>query len=398
MASIDQYGVSGTTLNDYRDLVGQSYLDIDSRWDIYPESPDGQAIAIWSETLANLDEQVQYAYMSRDPATAFGHALDDIAAYAGVERQPATNSTATVSVSGIAGVVIPAGTRIRNASTGTVWAFVDPVEIPSSSGFVEAVDGGAIQANVGSLTQIVDPIPGWQSVTNSVIATVGADVESDTQLRIRRSQSVALPGANQIDNLYASIANVEGVERLMIYENSEDTTDGNGLSGHSIAIFVSGGSDNAVAESIIPKKNPGCGMNRDSGFPNRITYVGETDLGNPLQVTFFRPVSVDIHVSVTINTTEMSVGEQDDIKQAIVDYAEEGYTGSNGFMQRGFNIGESVPSGKLYTPVNQIVGGRGYVESIYVGTSTSPTGQIVEIEFNELSNVLTENIEVTYTV
>src|SRR5690554_3153565 len=103
MAQITTTGVTGTTLLEYQELVQEQYLEIDANWNITPESPDGQQIGIWSEQLALLDEQVQYAYMSRDPATAVGQALDDIATYAGLERQDATFSTATVILSGING-------------------------------------------------------------------------------------------------------------------------------------------------------------------------------------------------------------------------------------------------------------------------------------------------------
>jgi hypothetical protein len=62
-----------------------------------------------------------------------------------------------------------------------------------------------------------------------------------------------------------------------------------------------------------------------------------------------------------------------DVKQAIIDYANASLFNAEveSFDRTGFDIGETVPAGKLYTPVNSVVGLSGYVESIQLGTSPS---------------------------
>lgn len=397
MAEITINGVTGTTLLEYEDQFRDAYLDIDSEWNITPESPDGQVIGIWSEALANLDEQVQFAYMARDPATATGQALDDIGDYAGLTRQDATFSTATVILSGTNGTLVPEGSRVRNSDTGTTWSLdADTTISGATSANVTATEAGALTAAIGTLAEIADPVAGWESVTNDDSAAIGSDEESDNAFRLRRNQSVALPGSNQVDNIFAVVANVDGVTQAIVYENPEDIADANGLGPHSIAIFAQGGDQSEIIDAIATRKNPGCGMNAGSGFPNTITENTVTPLGNPLTITFFRPELVSIFVEVTIDTDTLSESEKADIKQAIVDYSLEGFPPGTGFSKRGFQIGERISAGRLYTPVNDIVADKGGVDSITVGTSPSPTGQSVAIDFDQLAVFDVNNITVDY--
>lgn len=67
MAEITKDGVTGTTLQEYKDEITEKYLAIDSGWNLSPETPDGMAIAIWAELFANLDEDVINAYHATDP-------------------------------------------------------------------------------------------------------------------------------------------------------------------------------------------------------------------------------------------------------------------------------------------------------------------------------------------
>lgn len=208
--------------------------------------------------------------------------------------------------------------------------------------------------------------------------------ESDAVFRVRRNNSVAQPGSNQIDSIYADIANVSGVENTRIYENYESTTDSNGLNPHSIAILVKGGDDDDIASSIANNKSPGCGLNAGNSFDNKVQVYTQTTDGNPFTATFYRPVETDIFVEVNLvdYTGDISL-----IQQAIVDYANAALFDSSetGFDKTGFDIGELIVAGKLYTPTNNILSGNGYVSSIYVGTDMyDVTYNIIDVGFNGL--------------
>lgn len=399
MAEITRSGVTGTTLAQYLDEMRKRYLDIDDAWNINPESPDGQQIAAWCETLANLDEAVVMGYQSIDPNSAIGQQLDRIAVFAGIFRQDATQSTASVVFAGVDGTVVPAGTRVRNRSTDTLWATDGEVVIEAGQAEVgvACIEKGSHSAIQGDLSIIATPIGGIQSVTNPNAASLGLDEERDEAFRYRRNNSVALTGSNAIDNMYAVVGSVKGVKQARVYENEEDEPDENGLSGHSIAVFADGGEDAEILRAIASKKNPGTGLNRYSGFPNRVNGDTTTPACQPVNITFFRPELVTVHARVEVVTQTLSEQDKERIKAEMVAYSLHGFHASAGFNRQGYRIGENIAAGRLYTPVNSVVAGSGYAQSILVGTSAGDAShQVLPMAFNQLGVLDAENITVEY--
>ena len=389
MATINDAGAALTTLREYLSQVESAYLAIDSGWNLEPESPDGMAIRVWSELLANLDEQLQAAYASVDPSTAVGVQLDRIARISGISRQIATFSTATVVFSGSDGVVIPSGTEVRNVETDTTWATDTTAEISSGEATVNVTctAAGSEPAAAGDLSEIVNPIGGVSGVTNPDAASLGRDRETDAAFRARRRASVGAPGKNQIDSTFGRTANVDGVNNARIYENRTNSADGNGLDPHSMAIFVDGGDAVAVAEAIANTKAPGCGLNENNSYPNKVQESVTTDQGNPLTVTFFRPELVTAYVEVQIDGA-ISTSTMDAIKAAIIEYASADYFGEavSGFDKTGFGIGAIAKASKLYTPVNRVIGESAAVDSILLGTSAGSINQSqIDPGFNGLT-------------
>ncbi|CPR20600.1 baseplate J/gp47 family protein [Brenneria goodwinii] len=402
MAEITKDGATGTTLNSYLTVMRQRYLDIDDGWNINPESPDGLVIAAWCETLANLDEEVINAYHSVDPNSAIGQQLDRIAAFAGITRQDATFSTATVVFTGTALVEIPAGTLVRNRVTNMLWA-TDTTVATDNSGIATVnatcTTAGAQGANSDNLSIIATPIGGITSVTNLDAASLGTDEETDDAFRIRRNESVALPGNNQVDNIYAALVNLDSVKQVKIYENPDSEPDSNGVLAHSMAIFIDGGTKEDIVAALATNKNPGCGLNRyNPTIPNKTSVDTTTPVKKqPFNATFFRPEYVSIHVKVAIVSESLSSADDDNIKAAIVDYSVYGFLETSGFAKTGFRIGEDVAAGRLYTPINKIVGNDDYVGSILIGTSDSDiTHTLLDLAFYQLGVFNADNIEITY--
>jgi len=386
MATITNAGAQGKTFSEYLAEIGAAYGAIDPAWNIEPESPDGQAIAIWSELLANLDEGVLSAYQSIDPRVAVDQQLDRIAALFLLTRQEGTFSTVTLDLTGTAATVVPAGTEFRNSETDTLWASDADVTLTGGTGTVNATctTAGAETAGVGDINEIATPVAGLSSVTNPDAAALGDAEESDAQFRIRYRESVGRAGDNQVDSMFAEVANVSGVNRVRIYENFSSVTDANGLNDHSLAVIVDGGTNADIASAIAVKKNPGCGLNAGNGsIANEQTEATTTPAGNPFTATFFRPDLTTIYVEVAIN----GPFDADDVKQAIIEYSSGELLGEGtGFDRTGFNIGDDVPAGKLFTPVNRVLGDNAFAESIFIDTSPGPTGSAtIAIPFNGLA-------------
>lgn len=418
MAEITSTGIVGKSLNEYLADLQAKYLAIDPAWNIDADSPDGQLIGIFAELLTNLDEAVVAAYRSKDPASALGEALNDIAAISGVARQGATYSVAPITVAGTVGTVIPASTsQVRSNSNNTVWTVNAPIIIGSGgtgTGFVTCTTAGRVVAVAGDLTIINTNIAGWSSVTNPNAATLGEDQETNAAFRIRRSSSVSLPGSNQLDNMEASVGNVKGVTDVKVFENDRyDPIDANGLPVHSISIVVNGGTDEDVAQAIYAKKNPGTAMFPryndtadtwiDSPGSNGVQVdVTSPRTGNTKNITFQRAIALPVYIRYNIKqvgTLPSDIGKRI-IEATIKDstkslFGDDG--GSIGFNQNGYDIGEVVPVGRFYTPANKVLGqyGDSYVTSITIGTAPgSLSANTIQPGYNQLPTFVEANISV----
>lgn len=402
MAEITSKGFSGKTLIQYKTEITGLYYGIDPLWDLSPETIDGESVAINAEMFANLDDKIGLAYAACDPATAQGQAMVNIADISGVHQKDATYSTCPIKISGVDGAVIPAGKKVRNKTTNTLWALDSGVTISGlTDASVTCVEAGAKTAGVGDLSIIADPIGGWQSVTNPTAAVLGKDVESINELRVRRNNSVAKPSNNQLDSLRSRLSSVEGVTHLFVDENEELATDANGVLGKSYIVFISGADNDEIAKTMASCKNPGCGQNfSNTTFPNKQVVNTTTPIhGNKFRATFFRPDLKTIYVDVKVKKTgEFTLDIESQIKSAIIEYANatlfKGVT-SLGFDSTGFEIGEDIPAGKLHTPVNKVVAENGYTLSIDVSLTDGGAGSLVNIAYGQLGVFSEAEIKVT---
>jgi hypothetical protein len=72
------------------------------------------------------------------------------------------------------------------------------------------------------LTNIVTPIAGWTAVTNATAGTIGADADTDTQLRLLRQQEISQSGSCAQDAMRARILEISGVLSAKVYTNDSD--------------------------------------------------------------------------------------------------------------------------------------------------------------------------------
>lgn len=82
----------------------------------------------------------------------------------------------------------------------------------------EAQENGPIPVPVGTLTDIVTPLAGWSTLTNSVEGSLGRNVETDAQLRLRRLQSLRLPGRGTVEAIRAQLL-AAGATSALVFEN-----------------------------------------------------------------------------------------------------------------------------------------------------------------------------------
>ena len=237
----------------YQAIFGaDSYLGNDSQ--------DGQLLGIFTEAVNDCNAAAIAVYNSFSPATGQGAGLSSNVKLNGLARIQGSFSSATVTCVGVAGTVINNGQA--QDTSGNTWALPPTVTIPNA-GTIDVTATcttlGAITASANTINQIATPTLGWQSVNNAAQATPGVGVETDAALRVRQSNSVALPSTTVFSGIAAAIVQVPGVTRLTSYENNTNSTDSNGVPANNLCFVVECPStvQAAVAQAIASKMPPG---------------------------------------------------------------------------------------------------------------------------------------------
>ncbi|ROE11844.1 hypothetical protein C4Z00_005330 [Klebsiella pneumoniae subsp. pneumoniae] len=352
-----------------------------------PDSKDGQLVALVALAIHDANNTAISVYRSFSPATALGDALTSNVKINGITRRAATNSTVDLLLTGTVGTTITNGS-VRDTN-GVIWNLPATVVIGTDGTVIATAtcsSTGSVAAVAGSVNGINTPTRGWASVTNQLAATVGVAAETDAELRVRQSQSVALASLTPFDAVDGAIANVEGVTRHKLFENDTETTDANGLPPHSISAIVEGGDATEIANTIRSVKGQGV-----STYGTTAVIVTDK-YGNPYTIRFSRPVDVPIYVSITLKAlTGYSSQVGDEIKAAVAAYI------------NSLPIGDSVLLSRVYSPANLgvVSGGnaRYYdIMELLIGRSSDDVAAAnVVVAYDESASCSVDNIVLVVT-
>ena len=227
---------------------------------------------------------------------------------------------------------------------------------------------GAVVANSETLTVIDNPIAGLTSTINPEDATVGRDIESDAEARIRRNTRLQISIAGPVEAIRNNILNLNEVlgsiqlEDVRVFENTTLVTDARGIPGKAFEAFVfqAGGvaaRDQEIWDAIGRAKPAGIQAFGDETG----TYTDSQGFDNP--VSFSRPDEVDIYLDLDLTVTS--------------DYPSDGDTQVENIMVLygdGLGTGQDVivfGSNSLIAQLNDIPGISDVV--IRIGKTASPT-------------------------
>jgi uncharacterized phage protein gp47/JayE len=366
------------------ELVAQAQSIFGS--DIYldSDSQDMQWIAAVSSMLYDAMQMCQLGVNNQSPQTAVGTGLDGVVKLNGLARKAATYSTCLVTIIGTAGTTIASG--VVQDTSGYKWDLPSSSVIGSDgvlSATVTCETAGAVTADVGTITTISTPQYGWTSVYNAAAATVGTAQETDATLRTRQTDSVAVPSTTILDGILGAVLNVDGVTRVVGYENTASSADSDGIPAHSISIVAEGGADADVAEQIWYHKTPGCGTYGTTTVDETSTY------GFTTAISFYRPTSVAIDVTVTIKElTGYSDTLATNIKTYVAAYLNSLQIGTDVINSSLWGAAlEALPS--TTSPAFSITG---VTAARHSGTKSASD---IVIAFNEAAEGSTSNITVT---
>ncbi|GMG90651.1 hypothetical protein Cmtc_18710 [Cupriavidus sp. TKC] len=315
--TIDASGITAPTYADVLEYLKDQYRSIYGP-DVYLEadSQDGQLLAVFARSISDSNAVAIAVYRSFSPGTGQQDALSSNVKINGIQRKPASFSTADLLIVGQAGTTISNG--VAKDANSNKWSLPASVMIPPAGQMTVTATCqtlGAVAAAAGTITQIGTPTLGWQMVTNAAAAAVGTPIETDAALRQRQTVSTALPSLTVLDGIIGAVSNISGVTRLAAYENDTNATDGNGIPAHSISMVVEGGDSAAIAQAIAAKKTPGAGTYGTTAIVVLDVY------GRPITIRFYRPSAAAVTVAVTLKAlTGYTTAVGDAIKQAVSDY------------------------------------------------------------------------------
>jgi len=192
-----------------------------------------------------------------------------------------------------------------------------------------ALETGALQAISQTITSVDTPVTGLDSVFNPLDATVGRDIESNIELRIRRGLSTQISEAGPTDAIRNKILSLNDdetktvLESVIVLENYTTVTDAKGLPPKSFeaVVYEFGGAndrDQEVAEAIYAAKPAGIEAHGDKDFT-----VTDSQ-GFDHTVKFTEPDEVDIYLilDLTVDSTYPDGGD-DTLEADVVEWGNE---------------------------------------------------------------------------
>jgi uncharacterized phage protein gp47/JayE len=356
-------------------------------------TPQGQIASSNSAIISDKNSAIAYIANQVDPQYAEGRFQDAIGRIYFMTRNPASSTVVIAVIGGLPGTYIPAGVLALDTSQN-VYQLLGAVTI-GEGGTIPAefanVATGPIPCVEGTLTQLYQTVPGWDTVTNAAAGILGSNVESPQAFELRRQNSVALNSHGTADAIFANVYAVAGVLDCYVIDNPSGNTVDYGptnypLAPHSIYVAVVGGSANAIAQAIWNAKDGGCNYNG-----NTTETVYDTRYAAPqpaYAVTFEIPSPVPVYFAVTVtNATALPSNYATLIQNAIIAQ----FNGENGNTPAGI---ASLILALSYTgAILAAVPGLSLV-SIFVGLTALPTGYEAAMGIDQVPTLSSADISV----
>lgn len=308
-------GFQAETTADVQTSIQNDELALmDPALNLSPTQPLGQINGIFASAAANMWGLLAAIYAAIDPGGAVGVQLDNLCALTGVNRLPATATQVLCTLNLNASQSYTPGQLVANIVGLPQYTFTNVNAVVSVGAgnytgiLFQCTQTGPIQALAGTLTVITTAVGGWNSITNPTTGTIGAVVENDTALRLRRASLLVAAGGCTIDSIRSSLLNptlVPGIITASVLENNGDITDGLGNPPHSFQALIWDGtglvaSNTQIAQAIWNSKPSGI---RAYGATSALA-VDAT--GKQQSVSFTRVTQLQCYFAVTVKTNPLT--------------------------------------------------------------------------------------------
>lgn len=329
-------------------------------------TPDGQLINIMAQKGVDVRGLLLQLYNSFNPENVQGALLDQRCAINNIFRKQGLFTTVTLDITTDRVLTLQGVDNNYNSPEATGYTVQDDegnqfilantttFQAGTTKALFRAADLGDVVVLPNTITTPVTIVLGVISVNNPTAANeIGYAEESDSDLRLRRRQSVAIGSFGYLNGLQAALLQLEGVNDAKVYENYTSETDENGIPGHCIWVVVDGGRPADIGNTIYAKKNPGCNMK------GSIEYTIITPALTEFVAKWDNATIKNLYIKFTIKKVADVTYDQSAIKE----YIEKNLT---------FKIGDYAETASITDIAQKAVesaGGNGYAINVLISNN-----------------------------
>lgn len=286
----DSSGVNVANFTEIRSALIEKYKEAyGSDIDLSTSSADGVFVNNLSLIMNNVLQTMLTLYSNLDVENATGKYLDTLCNLSNITRKEATASTVSLQITNIGTDTLSNIDRLTFIDkSGVAWIFTtdDPISIARNETkeiTAECEQLGPIEAPVGFISGMIQNYP--LQINQKEAAIVGQDVETDDELRARRSKALGGNSSTVLESLVGSLINVSGIKDVHIYNNNNSSKytakDSTNILAHSIYCILRIDEGISVSEETIgniihSKLTPGV----------RTQEMGTTTTGEAKSYTF----------------------------------------------------------------------------------------------------------------
>jgi hypothetical protein len=343
-------------------------------------TPQGQLASSTAAIIAAKDSEIALICNQVDPQYATGRFQDAIGRLTvGMAPRYAAAGTVVACVLNGPGGTVPAGTLAQDTS-GNTYTLLGAVTIPVDGTVMSNwanVATGPIPCPAGTLTQVYQAVPGWDTITNPTQGVLGRDVETPQEFELRRQNSVAGNSRGSCQAIQAAVYAVPGVLDCYVIDNTSGNTVNMGSSNypmrpHSLYVGVVGGEAATIAQAIWLKKDTGCDYNGNT----EVTVLDTSSQYAPgpypsYPVQFNVPTNTQVLFAVSIvNSTTLPANIVALVQAAIIAQ----FNGGNGQIPA--RMGAAITGSSYYGAVLAVAPNL-TVLSVLVGIASATLPQVV---------------------
>ncbi|MGY4689355.1 baseplate J/gp47 family protein [Salibacterium sp. K-3] len=391
MAGLDRNGFKRKRLADIRSELQDKWRELNGENSRVTQGIMAKIIALMAWALSVLWQLAEHVYNNGFVHKASGKSLDGLVSNRLMRRRPAEIATGEIEITGDEGTEVEAGFIASNGDMEYVTT--EAVTIESDGTVlapVEAEQAGA-EGNTpaNTVTEIVTPMVGVDSVANPDPISGGRDEETDGELKRRYELSQSAGNSPTTNGIRAAILGVEGAMTATVIENLSLETDTEGRPGRSFEAFVSGGSDEDVAQAIFNRRAAGVEAY------GSITVDIEDDSGHIIPISFSRAEEVEIYFNIELDTdNEFPSDGMQQARTAVIQYV--GGTDYDGNVYTGLGAGDDMYFTMLIAALHDIPGVN-RIATLEVGTDPDNLNPMSDVAINQQQVATTDYEKVTVT-